>query len=517
LIRRLFLAVLVTALPLFGALTAAVTSSAPPAAAAAPPTPAYWLVASDGGIFAFGGAPYFGSTGGMVLNKPIVGMTSTSPADKNGYWLVASDGGIFSYGDAHFYGSTGSMVLNKPVVGMASTPSGHGYWLVASDGGIFSYGDAQFYGSTGSIRLNQPVVGMAPTPSGRGYWLVAADGGIFSYGDAAFHGSTGGMVLNKPIIGMMTGPAGGGYFLVASDGGLFSFGTTNFYGSLGGVPLKHPIVGASVTPDFGGYWMTDTAGVVSNFGDATNYGSAPSALFRPIVGMAEASGNGSFVGAIYPSGSYGYDVSKFQCGNLPSGDHTIAIVQVTGGILASSNDFPNSCLSSEGAWAGAGLNLYVFFNNVDGFTGTGAECSDTTSCFNLGYNAAIDAFNKAVNAGLNANVPWWIDVEGGGAYWSSDTSLNAATVQGGLEALHNTEGIGDAGIYASPGVWNSIVGNYQPQVPYWMADWTGSGPTSCSQYASFASAHKLPTGISIVQYDSPSFDSSLSYDEDYAC
>ena len=25
-----------------------------------------------------------------------------------GYWLVASDGGIFAYGDVQFYGSTGS-------------------------------------------------------------------------------------------------------------------------------------------------------------------------------------------------------------------------------------------------------------------------------------------------------------------------------------------------------------------------------------------------------------------------
>ena len=26
-------------------------------------------------------------------------------SDGNGYWLVASDGGIFTYGDAEFYGS----------------------------------------------------------------------------------------------------------------------------------------------------------------------------------------------------------------------------------------------------------------------------------------------------------------------------------------------------------------------------------------------------------------------------
>ena len=69
--------------------------------------------------------------------------------DGGGYWLVASDGGVFSYGDARFYGSAGGSPLNKPVVGMAATPDGGGYWLVASDGGVFSYGDAGFYGSAG--------------------------------------------------------------------------------------------------------------------------------------------------------------------------------------------------------------------------------------------------------------------------------------------------------------------------------------------------------------------------------
>jgi hypothetical protein len=163
----------------------------------------YWLVASDGGIFSYGSAGFFGSTGATVLNKPIVGMASTP--DGKGYWLVASDGGIFAYGDAAFYGSTGAITLNKPIVGMASTPDGKGYWLVASDGGIFAYGDAGFYGSAGAITLNKPIVGMASTPDGKGYWLVASDGGIFAYGDAAFYGSTGAMTLNKPIVGMSAG------------------------------------------------------------------------------------------------------------------------------------------------------------------------------------------------------------------------------------------------------------------------------------------------------------------------
>ena len=43
---------------------------------------------------------------------------------------MASDGGIFSFGNAQFYGSEGGTQLNAPVVGLAATPDGNGYWLV---------------------------------------------------------------------------------------------------------------------------------------------------------------------------------------------------------------------------------------------------------------------------------------------------------------------------------------------------------------------------------------------------
>ena len=67
---------------------------------------------------------------GVVTGRrgPSGAFTSSGPAA--GYWLVARDGGIFAYGDASFLGSTGTMKLTKPVVGMAATPSGDGYWVV---------------------------------------------------------------------------------------------------------------------------------------------------------------------------------------------------------------------------------------------------------------------------------------------------------------------------------------------------------------------------------------------------
>jgi hypothetical protein len=75
--------------------------------------------------------------------------------------LIAQDGGVFTFGDARFFGSTGNIRLNQPIVAAMATPTGNGYWLIARDGGVFRFGDAGFFGSTGNIRLNQPIVAAA--------------------------------------------------------------------------------------------------------------------------------------------------------------------------------------------------------------------------------------------------------------------------------------------------------------------------------------------------------------------
>jgi len=245
----------------------------------------YWEVASDGGIFNFGDAGYFGSMGGTPLNKPVVGIASTP--DGHGYWEVASDGGIFNFGDAGYFGSMGGTPLNKPVVGIASTPDGHGYWEVASDGGIFNFGDAGYFGSMGGTPLNKPVVGIASTPDGQGYWEVASDGGIFNFGDAGYFGSMGGAPLNRPVVGMAGTPDGTGYWLVASDGGVFSLGDAEYFGSMGGAPLNKPVVGMGAGADGLGYWLVASDGGIFSFGDAGFFGSqGGQPLNQPVVGMS---------------------------------------------------------------------------------------------------------------------------------------------------------------------------------------------------------------------------------------
>jgi hypothetical protein len=63
-----------------------------------------------------------------------------------GYWLVAADGGIFAF-NAPFFGSTGAITLNEAIVGMEANSSGSGYRFVALDGGVFDFGTSQFFGS----------------------------------------------------------------------------------------------------------------------------------------------------------------------------------------------------------------------------------------------------------------------------------------------------------------------------------------------------------------------------------
>ena len=284
----------------------------------------YYLGARDGGMFTFGAAQFFGSTGDIRLNAPIVGMEATPFPE--GYWLVANDGGIFTFGSAGFFGSTGNLRLNRPIVGMAAAPNGHGYWLVASDGGIFAFGSSEFFGSTGDIRLNQPIVGMAPTPTGKGYWMVATDGGIFSFGDAEFYGSTGDIRLNRPIVGMEPTPSGRGYWLVASDGGIFTFGDATFMGSTGDIRLNQPIVGMARSRSGNGYQLVATDGGIFNFGNSTFFGSTGSMkLNQPILAMAQRPSLGVVADAFASDGG---QTSAWTTGADPA--LTLAKTTVTG-------------------------------------------------------------------------------------------------------------------------------------------------------------------------------------------
>jgi Mg-chelatase subunit ChlD len=199
----------------------------------------YWILDSAGRVYRFGDAGAFApvTTSGLAAGETFTSISATPTG--NGYWLFTTGGRALPIGDAVFHGDMSGTPLNGPVFDSIPTPSGKGYYMVASDGGIFSFGDAVFYGSMGGKRLNAPVQSLVPDPDCKGYWLVASDGGVFAF-ESPFQGSMGDVKLNKPVNGMV--PFGNGYLMVANDGGIFNFSNLPFFGSLGSNPPQKAIV-----------------------------------------------------------------------------------------------------------------------------------------------------------------------------------------------------------------------------------------------------------------------------------
>ena len=262
-------------------------------AAAAPGAPARPF--AGGGVVAFGDAHLYGSPT-MTLSSFVTGMAATP--DGRGYWLVVADGGIFAYGDAPFAGSLGALQLNGPVTGMAATPDGKGYWLVALDGGVFAFGDAGFYGSMGAVALVAGVTAMAVTPDGKGYWLVGGDGGIFAFGDAGFHGSLGGQTIPASVAAMAVTPDGGGYWLAGNDGSVYPYGDAADHGSSAGAQPVSPVTAIVPTPDGKGYWLLEPDDWSYSFGDPSPSATALSASITAVaagqVGPDPDNGHGSY-------------------------------------------------------------------------------------------------------------------------------------------------------------------------------------------------------------------------------
>ena len=249
-----------------------------------PALPGYWLVGSDGGIFSFGAAQFYGSTGALTLQRPVVGITPTSGGD--GYWLVGSDGGVFSFGpNISFYGSipgigitpagtAGGRHLNAPIVGIVPTADDGGYFMVGADGGVFAFGDAQFEGSCPGIGgCFGAAVAVMPDATGNGYWVVTTTGHVYSFGDANYFGAPG--TQSVPVTSAVRTPDGGGYWILFSNGAIASYGDAKNFGSpLGGISPSNPANAIFASLDGAGYWVSTANGTVYAYGDAPNDGGS---------------------------------------------------------------------------------------------------------------------------------------------------------------------------------------------------------------------------------------------------
>ena len=75
----------------------------------------YWLVTAGGHVYSYGDAAPVAEV--SQPSSPVVGMAGT--ADGKGYWMATSRGGIYTYGDALYSGSTSGMTLVRPIVGLS--------------------------------------------------------------------------------------------------------------------------------------------------------------------------------------------------------------------------------------------------------------------------------------------------------------------------------------------------------------------------------------------------------------
>jgi hypothetical protein len=100
-------------------------------------------------VFSFGDAQFHGSTGSMRLSKPVKSMTAA--ANGSGYWMVADDGGIFAF-NVPFEGSLPRVreVFGYPYVSsvrMRALPTNDGYYILGIDGSVWAFGSAKYFGS----------------------------------------------------------------------------------------------------------------------------------------------------------------------------------------------------------------------------------------------------------------------------------------------------------------------------------------------------------------------------------
>ncbi len=268
-------------------------------------------------------------------------------ADGEGYWLVASDGGVFSFGNAP--------LLRLDRWHRASTsrwwawpppPTARGYWLVASDGGIFAFGDASFYGSMGGHRT-QPARGGHGRHPGRtaatGWWPRTAGSSPSATPTSTARPAT--IPLNRPIVGM-TATARRPRLLVR---GLRRRGVR-----LRRRPLLRLAGRRTPEPAHRGHGLRRQR---KRLLVHQQQRGGHRLRRRHLLGLGPPGAQPArwwawprppaaahFTGSSYPSGSYGYDISNFQCGNFPPAPHTIGMVEVAGESLGSTNP----CLAQRG-------------------------------------------------------------------------------------------------------------------------------------------------------------------------
>jgi hypothetical protein len=174
----------------------------------------------------------------------------------------------------------------------------------------------------------------------------------------------------------------------------------------------------------------------------------------------------------YTTGATGYDVSYPQCPGTTRPAGSFAVVGVNHGRPFTSN----SCLGTEYSVAPQSPLPSLYINTA--YSGayrrnvTAACASGGTQAWQIGCSEADYSVQRA--AGLVVSM-WWLDVETGNSWSTSNVTLNQQAIQGAVDRLYQT-GL-PVGVYSTASMWKTITGgSFTPA--NLAADWVAAG--SCS-------------------------------------
>lgn len=213
----------------------------------------------------------------------------------------------------------------------------------------------------------------------------------------------------------------------------------------------------------------------------------------------------------YTSNQTGYDVSYPQCGGVtPAGSFGII------GVNAGRPFSYNGCLAAEYAAApktpvAASLYINTGYSGAYGRNITSA-CSTLSKsvggssaqkkAWAIGCSEATTSLSYAAQQGATSVAVWWLDVETGNSWSSSDLSLNRYAIQGATTRLGQAR---PAGVYSTAAMWTRITGgNFSPTGI--AADWdvSASGGSCTAPFTSSADP------VWLLQSTTSGFDSDLA-------
>jgi len=175
----------------------------------------------------------------------------------------------------------------------------------------------------------------------------------------------------------------------------------------------------------------------------------------------------------YPAGSIGDDVSFPSCANPSQGSHPFALI----GLNAGRPFTANPCFASE--WQAATAPRSVYINTAFGpslarhVTQGCAQAGRSQPLAQAAQRAYAIGCSEALAAeqmlGAISPLAIWLDVEPANT-WSSQPSLNDATIKGILDRLFTLSPRPRIGIYSKPVFWRQIAGDWRAlSVPEWIA------------------------------------------------